>query len=147
MYKFKPMTLDFANEIVKWKYTGFMKSIYMKPYFDNYNEDTSEMKGPGNCDGFVAVEGNDIVGLFEYYHHDDCMEIGLALSPDYIGKGLSKNFILDGMMFGVKKFDYKKDFIKLCVELGNVAAYKAYLKVGFVEKDRNSEEIEMIYYL
>ena len=147
MYKFKQMTLELANEIVKWKYTGFMKSIYMTSYFDNYNEETKVMKGPGDCDGFVAVSGDKLIGLFEYYHHDDYIEIGLALSPEYIGKGLSEGFIKSGMNFGIDNFNYKGDYFKLTVELGNEAALGAYLKVGFVEISRNSEEIEMRYNL
>lgn len=139
------MRLHYAMEIASWRYSGFMKEIYMKPYFDHYNDLTGEMKGPLQCDGFAVFNGNELCGLFEYYIKDGAIEIGLALAPSYIGKGFSKDFILSGIEFGVNLYDYHKDYILLSVDHRNIAAYKSYLKAGFVEYDRNDEEIFMKY--
>lgn len=143
MYEFRPMTLEYAKEIKEWKYDGYMEDIYMDPYFDNYNEVTGEMKGPGNCDGYVAIYEIEVIGLFEYYFKDEVMEIGLALNPKYVGKGLSKEFIKQGIYFGIVTYSYKKDYIKLSVEPDNTAAYNAYKKYGFYEYNKTDDEIQM----
>ena len=146
-YSYVPMNLEDATKIASWRYQGFMKEIFMDPYFTQYNEITKEMKGPGNCDGYVVYDQDDVIGLFEFYHTDEIIEIGLALHPKYVGKGLSKEFILDGIEFGIKQYQYTKEYIKITVELGNDAAYNAYVKVGFEEIDRSEDEILMRYYI
>jgi len=144
-YTFKDMRIHYANQIKDWQYEGYLKDIYMNPYFDNYNESTGEMKGPLNCDGFAVFKGVELFGLFEYYHKDGVLEIGLAINPIFVGKGYSKDFILEGIAFGVKEFKYSKNYILLSVEKDNIQAYKAYLKVGFKEYQRDTQEIMMKY--
>ena len=139
------MRLHYAKAIAKWKYDGYMKDIYMKPYFDHYNELTGEMKGPLSCDGFAVFQEDDLFGLFEYYLKEDGIEIGLAINPLFIGKGLSKDYILEGIKFAIKKYKYTNEYIYLAVEKENIPAYKSYLKSGFIEYDRDDEEILMRY--
>ena len=143
MYTFKDMRLHYASEIADWKYTGYMKDIYMKPYFDNYNDLTGEMKGPLNCEGYAVFKENQLFGLFEYYLKEEGIEIGLAINPLFTGKGLSKQFIKEGIEFAIKTFKYSKEYIFLAVEKGNIAAHKAYLKYGFEMYDQDEEEIKM----
>lgn len=145
-YVFKPITFEEVGIISEWKYSGFMDSIYMKPYFENYNQDKT-LKGPGNCDGFVAYLDGELFGLFEYYSPESELEIGLAINPKFVGKHLAKGYTLAGIEFGVKQYNYKKQFVKLAVEEENVPAYKAYLSVGFKEIGKEKSEILMRYYI
>ncbi len=144
-YTFNRMTIEDVKEITTWRYNGHMKDIYMTPYFENY-EKTGEVIGPLGCHGYVVYKDNQLIGLYEYYFKDDYIEIGLALKPEFTGKGLSKDFILEGINFAYNKYNYQKDFILLSVEKENIASYKAYLKVGFVVTDQNEEEYIMKYY-
>lgn len=146
MYNFKEITLNEVDEMVKWKYDGFMETLYMKPYYDNYVEGQS-LKGPANCDGFAVFKNDDFFGLFEYYLKEHFIEIGLAINPAYVGKGLSQQFIKEGIEFLVDKYNYQNDYIVLSVEKDNIAAHKSYLKFGFKEVSSNDEEITMHYYL
>lgn len=146
MYKFKEITLSEVDEMCKWKYDGFMDTLYMQPYYDNY-EEGKPLKGPANCDGFSVYKNGLLFGLFEYYDKGDFVEIGLALNPEYVGKGNSLTFIQSGIDFLIGHYKYVKDFVVLSVEKGNVAAYKAYLKFGFEEVKETEEEITMHYYL
>ncbi len=146
-YIFKPMTLKYAEAIRKWKYQGYMKSIFMDPYFENI-EDGEALTGPGGCDGFAVFYAKELFGLFEYYHlNDDTIEIGLAINPKYVGQNLSKEYIYAGLKFCKKRYDYQKDIIKLTVDVKNLSAYYAYQKAGFKEISRNDEEIAMIFKL
>lgn len=142
-FKFIPMTLDYANIIKTWEYDGYLKNIYMEPYFKNYDKTTGRMKGPGGCEGFAVLNIDKLIGLFEYYFTDGIMEIGLALNPETVGKGLGKKFIEEGIKFGIERFNYNKDFIKISVNSENKPAIKVYEKVGFKEYMKNEDEIEM----
>lgn len=123
-----------------------MKKIFVDPYITNFNE-SKVLKGPGGCDGFGVFVNDALFGLFEYYWKGSTMEIGLAIHPDYVGQGLSNGFINAGIEFGVFHYRYVKDFVQLSVDIDNIAAYKAYLKNGFVETSRNAKEILMHKYL
>lgn len=146
-FEFVPMTLDYANQIKHWKYSGHIKSIYVEPYFSSYDEATGKMKGPGGCDGLAVLNENELAGLFEYYFRDGDMEIGLALSPDLVGKGYGKEFVLQGIDFGIKKFEYKREYIKLTVNIENKPAVRVYEKAGFIVNEHKSGDLEMRKYL
>lgn len=144
MYRFEPITIENVKKISEWKYKGFMESIFMKPYFQNYQLN-KHLKGPGNCDGFSVYQGNELFGLFEYYTPEEVLEIGLAINPRFIGKGLAKDYTLAGIQFGVEHYGYSKGFIKLAVEEDNLPAYKTYLSVGFKAVGKAGTEILMRY--
>ncbi len=146
-YTFVPMTPKYATAMDEWRYDGYMKSLGMKPYFENYDEKTGKMKGPAGCEGYAVLSDSKLVGLFEYYSIDDVMEIGLALSPDMVGKGFAKDFVIEGVDFGVKEFSYKNEYVKLSVNEKNYPAVKAYLNSGFIVHERNNDEIRMRKYL
>lgn len=143
-YIFIPITLVYAKEIKAWTYTGFMKTVYMKPYFDNY-EKSKELIGPGNCEGFVAIKDNELFGIFEFYHPEKELEIGLAINPKFTGQGFAKDYVLSGINFGINYYNYKKDTVKLFVDKENTPAYKAYLNAGFIEIQEVKKEILMRY--
>ncbi|MTI71699.1 MAG: GNAT family N-acetyltransferase [Firmicutes bacterium] len=146
-YNFAPMNIEYAKKIKNWRYNGFVKSIYMEPYFKNYDKENKKLKGPSNCDGYVVLSYDEIVGLFEYYFTDDILEIGLALNPKLVGKGLGKEFVYQGIKFGIKEFSYKGEYIKLTVNKKNKPAIKVYEKTGFLKYTENEDEIEMRKYV
>lgn len=142
-FEFIPMTLDYARQINTWEYSGYVKSIYVEPYFNSFDEATGKVKGPDGCEGFAGVNQNTLVGLFEYYFRDEIMEIGLALNPELVGKGFGKDFVLQGIYFGINEFKYKQKYVKLTVNIQNKPAIRVYEKAGFIEYTRKENEIEM----
>lgn len=146
-YSFKPINLKILDEISSWSYGGKMERIYIQPYYDNFNQDTLETRGPGGCFGYGVYEKETLKGLFEYYFYDGVMEIGLALEPKCVGQGLSKTFILEGIDFGIKTYKYELPYVQLHVDLDNESAKYAYLKAGFTEVSIDENEILMKFYL
>ena len=126
MYDFRSMTLEYAKAIKDWRYNGYMKEIYMEPYFKSAEQGQVVLKGPGNCDGYVVLKG-------------------LAINPQHVGKGLSTDFIKNGINFTIQKYNYRKSYIQLTLEKDNLSAYKAYLKAGFDSVESDDSEIKMIY--
>ena len=109
-FKFKIMNKNLAEEMNSWKYDGeYFPGIGMQPYIDSYDEATGISTGPADCKGYaVFLEDDQLAGLFEYYLHEEFMEIGLALNPSIIGKGLGVQFVTQGIEFAIDKFNYKK---------------------------------------
>ncbi|MCF8009583.1 MAG: GNAT family N-acetyltransferase [Halanaerobiales bacterium] len=143
-YSFEPITIKKAKIIKNWRYSGYIKKIYMDPYFKSYEEGNIHLKGPGDCEGFVVYnKDQEIIGLFEYYLNDYYLEIGLALSPSFVGKKLSYSFLIEGLKFGIKNYNYKKEYIKLSVNKKNLPAFKIYKKAGFEILSIDGGECEM----
>lgn len=147
IFDFVPMTIDYANQMKAWKYDGYVKDIYLDPYFDSFNEVTGKMNGPGGCEGFAVLYEGKLAGLFEYYLKGEIMEIGLALRPELVGKGLGKDFVKQGINFGITKFKYKSKYIGLSVNINNKPAIRVYEEVGFKEYERKLDEFIMRKYL
>lgn len=153
--KFKVMNKDLAEEMNKWEYNGeYFEELEMKHYFDSYDEATGIATGPAGCDGYaVFLENGQLIGLFEYYLKDEFMEIGLAHNPSMIGKGLGVEFVTKGIEFGIEKYDYKEEYIKLNVDEINVPAIRVYEKAGFkkikevVSDDGKNVSMEMRKYI
>ena len=108
------VTIEATKEIGDWRYEGFVKSVYIKPYLESIKE-YKRLKGTDGCKGYVAINNNVIAGLFEFYFKNDIMAIGLVLNPDLVGKDFGREFIREGIFFGLKAYNYKKDYIRLTV--------------------------------
>lgn len=141
MYRFVPMTLAYAKELDEWHYERF-DDLYMKPYFTSY-EEKGVFIGPGGCDGFVALNEEEVVGLFEFTVNDRTMVIGLALEPSLVGKGLAADYVNQGIQFGINHYGSNIEVIKLEVEKTNKAAIRVYEKVGFKKVDETDDELVM----
>jgi len=141
-FRFVPMTLEYAEQIKHWCYNSYVKSVYVEPYFTSFKE-TGVISGPGGCAGFAALIDNNLAGIFEFYFQDDVIEIGLALSPELTGNGHGKDYVLQGISFGIKKFKYQGDYVQLSVNVENAPAVAVYKKSGFEVHHQKDNEIQM----
>ncbi|MFI8685304.1 GNAT family N-acetyltransferase [Rossellomorea sp. NPDC077527] len=141
-FTFKPINMVYLKEIDAWNYEGFIEEVLMTPYFDSFNK-TGRLIGPGGCEGFAAILENDTVGLFEFNSDGSTLEIGLALKPSLVGKGLGAKFVREGIEFGIQHYNGKHDEVKLVVDAQNKAAIRVYEKVGFTTINQSEDEIEM----
>ena len=134
--------MEFVKEIDSWNYEGFIEEVVMTPYFESLKE-TNRLKGPGGCDGFVALLDNEAAGLFEFNTNGNVMEIGLALKPNLVGEGLGANYVQQGIEFGIQHYNTNIGIVKLVVDSKNKAAIRVYEKVGFSSVGQKENEIEM----
>lgn len=146
-YIFKEITYSDVLIMDSWKYNGFEKSLYMDSYHDSYKNEESPLKGPQGSTGFSVYNNENILfGLFEYYFEEDGVYIGLAMNPDFVGRGLSKGFILEGIDFARNRYNLKGK-IKLAVHRLNIQGIKAYEKVGFKFVKKEGDELLYTYEL
>ncbi|MBN2259305.1 MAG: GNAT family N-acetyltransferase [Clostridiales bacterium] len=145
-FEFKILEYGDLIEIEAWRYEGVVEFIDVDIYFENYKK-KNVLKGPKGSHGYAVYLGEKLVGIFEYYTVDKVMEIALALNPELVGKGLGKEFLLQGIEFGINQFKYEKEFIKLEVDEDNTSAIKTYLGAGFSEYKRKHKNIYMKKYL
>ncbi|MCA1055820.1 GNAT family N-acetyltransferase [Rossellomorea aquimaris] len=141
-FTFRPLNQETLKEIDSWNYGGFVEEVLMNPYFDSFSK-TGKFIGPGGCDGFAAAVDHETVGLFEFNQHGSTLEIGLALRPDLIGKGLGVEYVQQGIAFGVQHYHEKISKITLSVDAHNKAALRVYEKTGFRKVDEQENDIDM----
>ncbi|WP_347860879.1 GNAT family N-acetyltransferase [Salimicrobium sp. PL1-032A] len=142
-FEFRAITEDEVKEIASWNYEGYVEEVMMTPYFESF-EKTGEWKGPGSCDGFAAFLDGEVAGLFEFNLKGHVMEIGLALRPDLIGKGLGVTYVEQGLEFGMHTYTTDLSFVMLTVDKRNEAAIRVYEKVGFRRVEEAEGERKMV---
>lgn len=142
-YTFQPLKINEVKTMSSWQYEGKVENLYMKPYFESFENGDKILKGPNNCEGFSVYRGDQLFGLFEYYNNSSTMEIGLALNPKFTGKGLAYDFLISGLKFGIKYYNYQNDYIKLYVNKENKPAFSLYKKAGFKITEEYEKDYEM----
>ncbi len=114
-----------------WRYKGFEPAIYMDRYHESKERGDDPIRGPRGCIGYSVFNNhNDLFGLMEYYFEDDGVYLGLAINPQFVGRGLSSEFIFQGINFLKENYTLDKE-IKIEVHRRNVQAIKAYERCGF----------------
>lgn len=143
-YQFKKIRYDDVLEIEKWRYYGFEKRLYMDVYHESYIKKLNPLLGPRNCLGYTAFYKNELFGLMEFYFESDGVHLGLGINPIFIGKLMSRDFILSGIDFLRSNFDNVKRIL-LEVDIRNIQAIKAYEKAGFKLLRKVDNELHYIY--
>lgn len=130
-YRFVPMNENYANEIAyKWRYSG----VYSFYDIISDEEDLKEFLNKDNwSDEYFGVinEDNQLVGFYSFSFQEGIMWLGFGLKPELTGIGLGKDFVTEGIKFGMENFKYKKNHIMLAVASFNKRATRLYEKIGF----------------
>ena len=126
-YSFRQMDEAEAREISGWRY---------EPPYDFYDpaadpEDLAELLDPGRrIDAYFSVlDGEELVGLFQFEREGAAVKVGLGLKPDLTGRGLGLEFVLSGLEFARGRF--APDRFTLAVAASNGRAIDVYERAGF----------------
>lgn len=139
IYRFEPITYAEVLEMEQWKYSGFEKVIYMDRYHESWDRGDDPIKGPRGAFGYAVYnKENRLFGLFEYYFEVDGIFLGLAINPQFVGRGLSTKYINDGIKFLTHNYTIDKK-IKIEVHRKNIQGIKAYEKCGFKLSKRDGD--------
>lgn len=116
----------------KWEFNKFFPDFDLSAYRKSHEQGLKILSGPAGCEGFAVKDGNEILGLFEYYPDiNGKPEIGLALNPQLIYKGLGKKVMDKGINYLHNRKKYSAKYIYLTVAVNNIPAIKFYEKYGF----------------
>lgn len=148
-YVFVPMNKEYANEIAYiWKYDGLYSFYDMTADEEDLKEFLNEASWQRQ---YFAVlnDRSELIGFYSFIFEYGIMCIGFGLKPELTGRKIGAEFVVAGINFGVKEFDYKKNCIMLAVALFNKRAIKVYEKIGFQFEEKyiqktNGGEFEFI---
>ena len=117
-FQFRKMEKDEALEITKWHY----ESPYSFYDLENDKDDLQEFLNLENTldKSFLLAlnENMALEGFLELTQREDCIEIGLRMSPDLTGKGMGLSFVQCGLKFLRTNFPMRT--IKLLVLSSNI---------------------------
>jgi len=130
-YNFVSMNKEYAHDIAyNWKYNDIYSFYDITADEDDLEEFLNEESW--NDHYFVALnEKGELVGFYSFSFENEIMWIGFGLKPELTGRKLGADFVIAGINFGVKKFNYEKNYIMLAVASFNKRAIRMYENIGF----------------
>ena len=79
----------------------------------------------------AVVDGDELVGFFNFVPDGDEVRIGLGMRPDLTGRGLAQPFIEAGLDYAQR--EWRPRHFRLWVARWNERALRAYRRAGFRE--------------
>lgn len=144
------MKEKYLKAIIAWKYDKPYEEYNMEAY-EELKKRNAAILNPEKKNNYVCYLDND--NLMAYTNitkrEDGTIFLGIGLAPQYCGKGLGQEILLDSIQEIQKRYaDYK---ILLQVRAWNKRAIKCYLNAGFtitkteIVKDHNGIDTEFVF--
>lgn len=124
-----PMRKEHAREIIDWHYGEFYSFYDLRHYPEDVKEILDADRYGVNLFSVLDREGN-LIGYLYFLDEGDNLEIGVALRPDLVGKGMGSIILQVGMDFARENFIFKR--FKIMVWKLNQRAIKVYESAGFL---------------
>jgi [ribosomal protein S18]-alanine N-acetyltransferase len=115
----RPASPATLRAIETWRY---------EPPYDFYDGDVEPVLNPERFYEALGEDGS-LVGFYYFEEKGDCLEIGLGLRPDLVGRGLGLEFFRAGVEFGRRRF--RPEQVILAVAAFNDRARIVYERAGF----------------
>ncbi|MBO5884182.1 MAG: GNAT family N-acetyltransferase [Clostridia bacterium] len=124
------MNDNIAKEICSWKYNNEFQ-IYNMPKFETAKIKNYSICNPNKSKEFFCFfnDQNILVGYCRFIFKDNYFEMGIGLSPTWIGGGRGGEII--NLSINELKKNNPSAKIKLQVRSWNIRAIKCYQKCGF----------------
>ena len=132
------MNVEFANEILRWKYE--------QPYDFYDNEPSQEalvemlnetyyvvLDNKNELIGFICTGGSAQIENDTYVYSEDFIDIGIGMKPELTGRGYGTPFFTSVLNYINKMFG--KSPYRLTVAEFNQRAIRLYEKFGFIKED------------
>ena len=102
-----PMQRKHACEIIDWHYEGEYSFYDLRHYPEDIEEILDVNRYGVSLFSVLDREGN-LIGYLNYIYEGKDLEIGLALRPDLVGKGIGSSLLQVGMDFARSRFIFKR---------------------------------------
>ncbi len=123
-----PMQREHACDIVDWHYAGEYSFYDLRHYPEDIEEILDADRYGVSLFSVLNREGN-LIGYLNFVDEGKNLEIGVALRPEFVGKGMGSSFLKVGMDFARRTFIFKR--FKIRVWKLNQRAIKVYEREGF----------------
>ncbi|MBO7274937.1 MAG: GNAT family N-acetyltransferase [Clostridia bacterium] len=117
------------REICSWQYTGEY-AIYNLPSYDDMKAFQRGFMNPAAENQYYGFWDCDVlVGYVKLVECEDCVSVGIGVSPNLCGKHYGRQIMLD--IYDISKKLYPDKSLSLEVRTWNKRAIKCYEKAGF----------------
>lgn len=141
VFGFLPITEEYADAILSWKY----QSEYSCYDVDKNETSLEKLMTEEGFDFFVALINDEVLAGFVECSFDEegILEVGCALMPQFLGKGLGFDFVSNCIEYIVEYYDYSEDRIFTLLKPDDKHAIKVFERVGFTMTDESEEWVEL----
>jgi ribosomal-protein-alanine N-acetyltransferase len=138
-----PMRSEHASDIADWHYPGFYSFYDLRHYPEDIEEIFDESKWGTNL--FSVLDGKgELLGELSFQEEGNELEIGIAMRPDMVGRGMGQTLLQAGMAFARHRFEF--DIFRIGVWKLNGRAIRVYERAGFQSEGEFFNDIEGIEY-
>jgi ribosomal-protein-alanine N-acetyltransferase len=138
-----PMCSEHARDIADWHYPGFYSFYDLRHYPEDIEEIFDRSKWGTNLFSVLDEKGK-LIGELNFQKEGDELEIGIAMRPDMVGRGMGQTLLQAGMDFARSRFEFAMFSIRVWKLNGR--AIRVYEKAGFQSEGEFFNNIEGIEY-
>ncbi len=156
-YRFEPMDVDSAREILSWTYRGPYTLYNVRPGDDD--DPIGSFLTPESPYFALRDEAATLVGYccfgveatvpgHGYEYGDDALDVGVGMRPDLTGKG--QGTVVAQQVFAFARDRYRPARLRVTVASFNARARSLVEKLGFVDVGgfvRDEDGTEFVVYL
>ena len=145
MYRFSPITMEEASEVLRWRYHDL--TYVLQPADENFDDDLRALLRP-DYHYYAVHDATGVLVGFCCYGEDaqvaggdyaaPALDIGMGLRPDLAGHGHGETFVR--LILNFISEVSTAHVARLAVAEFNERAITVYRRVGFVETRRYEQE-------
>lgn len=124
-----PMTDDAVRELSRWRYEGEY-AVYDESSYEEKRAGASPLLDPERRGQYTCFyENGTLVGYINLARMEGAAYFGIALAPEYCGRGYGPGITARGMAMAKEKWPSLP--LRLVVRIWNTRAIRCYEKAGF----------------
>ncbi len=124
-----PMTDDAVRELSRWRYDGEY-AVYDESPYEEKRAKGSPLLDPDHRGRYTCFyDGDTLMGYINLARMEGAVHFGIALAPDYCGRGYGPVVTRKAMAMAREKWPSLP--LRLVVRIWNARAIRCYEKAGF----------------
>ena len=144
MFEFRTSTDEDMDKILNLK----SKNDYSCYDLDKNNINLDRLLERTSCDFFSVLNNDEVIGFIEsYFDEDDNLDMGCALLPEFLGKGLGFDFITECVEFIIDYFQFSGEEVYTILSKCDEHSIGMFEKVGFNLVDESEEWVKLSIYM
>ncbi|BEP29856.1 GNAT family N-acetyltransferase [Helicovermis profundi] len=145
MFDFRLIKDEDVDKIINWK----NQNDYSCYDIEKNNVDLDRLLEKKSCEFFVALdEDEELAGFIECsFDEDDDIDMGCALLPDLLGKGLGFDFVSECVEFLIDYYQFSGESLYTILKSEDIHSRRIFERVGFSADDESNEWVKLSIYM